>query len=43
VSVDTERRELVLHLLDSRQAEATMADIRRDFLAPLQAWQEVRL
>lgn len=43
VAVDTERRELVLHLLDSRQAESTLADIRRDFLAPLQAWQEVHL
>jgi multisubunit Na+/H+ antiporter MnhE subunit len=38
VAVDTERCELLLHLLDSRQAGATLAHIRRDFLAPLHAW-----
>jgi multicomponent K+:H+ antiporter subunit E len=36
VAVDVQERELLLHLLDVDQAEATLADIRRDFLAPLQ-------
>jgi multisubunit Na+/H+ antiporter MnhE subunit len=42
VAVDTGRRELILHLLDICQAGTTLADIRRDFLAPLQAWQGAR-
>lgn len=37
VAVDTEKCELLLHLLDVEQTEATLAGIRRDFLAPLQA------
>ena len=34
-AIDTERRELLLHLLDLDQAEATLAEIRRDLVAPL--------
>jgi multisubunit Na+/H+ antiporter MnhE subunit len=37
LDVDTERREIRLHLLDSRQAEATLAAIERDFVRPLRA------
>lgn len=35
VDIDLERGELLLHLLDAKQAEATLASIRRDFLAPV--------
>ena len=35
VDIDLERGELLLHLLDAKQAEATLASIRRDFLQPL--------
>ncbi|MBI1283980.1 MAG: hypothetical protein GC183_06545 [Thiobacillus sp.] len=35
VDIDLERRELRLHLLDARQAEASLASIRRDFLLPV--------
>ena len=35
VDIDPERREMLVHLLDHRQAEATLATIRRDFLGPL--------
>jgi multicomponent K+:H+ antiporter subunit E len=37
VAVDEEKRELLLHLLDVEQSETTLADIRRDFLVPLQS------
>lgn len=43
VAVDTDKRELLLHLLDVDQTEATLAGIRRDFLAPLQAMRGVRI
>jgi multicomponent K+:H+ antiporter subunit E len=36
VAVNEERHELLMHLLDVEQTEVTLADIRRDFLAPLQ-------
>lgn len=42
VEVDTDHDELLLHLLDARQAEAALADIRRNFLTPLQAWHGAR-
>ncbi len=35
LEIDHERRELLLHLLDQRQAEATLAAIERDFIHPL--------
>ncbi|MBW8370741.1 MAG: Na+/H+ antiporter subunit E [Thiobacillus sp.] len=35
LDIDTERHEILLHLLDSRQAEATLAAIERDFVRPL--------
>lgn len=35
VDIDLERGELLLHLLDAKQAEATLASIRRDFLLPI--------
>jgi len=35
VDIDTVRRELVLHVLDSEDLEATLAAIRRDFLEPI--------
>lgn len=31
IDIDMARREMLLHLLDTRQAEATVAAIRRDF------------
>lgn len=35
VDIDTERRELLLHLLDVTRAEQTLASIRRDFVLPV--------
>lgn len=35
LAIDTERREILLHLLDASQAEATLAAIQRDFVRPL--------
>lgn len=35
VEIDTDRHELLLHLLDLDQAEATLAQIRCDLLEPL--------
>ena len=37
LDIDTERHEMLLHLLDSRQTEATLAAIERDFVRPLRA------
>jgi multisubunit Na+/H+ antiporter MnhE subunit len=37
LEIDTERREIRLHLLDASQAEATLAAIERDFARPLRA------
>lgn len=31
IDIDLQRREILLHLLDTRTAEATLASIRRDF------------
>lgn len=38
VTIDTQRRELLLHLLDADQAESTLAEIRRDLVTPLTRW-----
>lgn len=35
VDLDPERREFLLHLLDTGQAEATLAAIERDFRRPI--------
>jgi multisubunit Na+/H+ antiporter MnhE subunit len=35
VDIDSERREILLHVLDLRQADETVAVIRRDFEQPL--------
>lgn len=35
VAIDTERRELLLHLLDLDQEAATIDEIRRDLIAPI--------
>jgi len=35
LDIDLERGEFLLHLLDLESAEATLASIRRDFLAPI--------
>ncbi|HPB75383.1 MAG TPA: Na+/H+ antiporter subunit E [Chromatiaceae bacterium] len=35
LDIDLERGEMLLHLLDQESAEATLAAIRRDFLAPI--------
>jgi multicomponent K+:H+ antiporter subunit E/multicomponent Na+:H+ antiporter subunit E len=35
VDIDTTRHELVLHLLDLEQRDATLQSIRRDFAEPL--------
>lgn len=37
VDIDLERKEFLLHLLDSDCAEATLASINRDFLLPIRA------
>jgi multisubunit Na+/H+ antiporter MnhE subunit len=36
VAIDLQRRELLLHLLDLSQREATLAAIQRDFISPLE-------
>ncbi len=36
VDIDPQRRELLLHVLDSDDIEVTLSTIRRDFLLPLQ-------
>jgi multisubunit Na+/H+ antiporter MnhE subunit len=35
VDIDPERREFLLHLLDTERTAATLAAIRRDFMQPL--------
>ncbi len=35
ISMDLQRREFLLHLLDLRQRDATIATIQRDFVVPL--------
>lgn len=35
LDIDLERREILLHLLDAEQAEATLASIQRDFMMPV--------
>ena len=35
LEIDTERHEILLHLLDASQTEATLAAIQRDFVSPL--------
>lgn len=35
IEIDPVRREILLHLLDQRQANATLAAIEQDFIAPL--------
>jgi multisubunit Na+/H+ antiporter MnhE subunit len=35
VDIDPERRELLLHLLDTRDVEGALAAIRRDFVRPV--------
>jgi multisubunit Na+/H+ antiporter MnhE subunit len=35
VEVDADKRELLLHLLDLEQAEATLEEIRRELIGPL--------
>ena len=37
IAMDLERREFLLHILDLRQRDATIASIQRDFVAPLLA------
>ena len=37
LEIDTDRHEILLHILDASQTEATLAAIRRDFVAPLRA------
>lgn len=35
IEIDPDRREILLHLLDGRQATAALASIEDDFVAPL--------
>lgn len=35
VAIDSQKRELHLHLLDLEQADATLEEIRRDLIVPL--------
>jgi multicomponent K+:H+ antiporter subunit E/multicomponent Na+:H+ antiporter subunit E len=37
LDIDTERHEILLHLLDASQIEASLAAIERDFVRPLRA------
>ena len=37
LEIDTDRHEILLHILDASQTETTLAAIRRDFVAPLRA------
>ena len=36
IDIDTERHELLLHVLDTRDIETLLDELRRDFLFPLQ-------
>ena len=36
IDIDTERRELLLHVLDAHDVETLLDELRRDFLFPLQ-------
>lgn len=38
IDIDLARREMLLHMLDTRDAAAAVATIRRRFEAPLLAW-----
>jgi multisubunit Na+/H+ antiporter MnhE subunit len=38
IDFDLERRELIVHMLDMRQAAGTVDSIRRRFEPPLRAW-----
>lgn len=38
IDIDMQRREMVLHMLDTSQAAAAMDTIRREFEPPLLAW-----
>jgi multisubunit Na+/H+ antiporter MnhE subunit len=42
IAMDLQRREFLLHLLDLRQRDATIATIQRDFVTPLLELQEKR-
>ena len=35
IDIDTERRELLLHMLDRRDIETVLEELRRDFLRPI--------
>ena len=37
IEIDTERRELLLHVLDSRDIETVLDALRRDFLLPIRS------
>ena len=35
IDIDTERQELLLHVLDTRDIESVLEELRRDFLLPI--------
>jgi multisubunit Na+/H+ antiporter MnhE subunit len=37
IEIDSERRELLLHVLDSRDIETVLDTLRRDFLLPIRS------
>ena len=37
IDIDTERRELLLHVLDTRDIETVLESLRQDFLLPLRS------
>jgi multisubunit Na+/H+ antiporter MnhE subunit len=37
IDIDSERRELLLHVLDRRDIETVLEDLRRDFLVPIRS------
>ena len=37
IDIDTERRELLVHLLDTRDLETVFEELRRDFLLPIRS------
>ena len=37
IDIDTERHELLLHVLDTRDIETVLEELRRDFLLPIRS------
>lgn len=37
IDIDSERRELLLHVLDTRDIETVLEELRRDFMVPIRS------